>query len=168
MRGAKMLATAGVMANEVLVTCIQPLQPGDEKLRDLLRGPDGRQGPENPLAQILRGRRRPASSTTRSRSRFDENDAVLYFDDVKVPWERVFVFEDIEMCQTQFHATPAHVYQNYQLDDPPDGEAALPGRHRAPDRRDQRHDRLPAGAARLWVQLAAQSRWSTPWSPPWK
>ena len=24
-------------------------------------------------------------------SRFDENDAVLYFDDVKVPWERVFV-----------------------------------------------------------------------------
>ncbi len=24
-------------------------------------------------------------------SRFDENDAVLYFDDVKVPWDRVFV-----------------------------------------------------------------------------
>lgn len=30
-RGAKMLATAGIMANEVFVTCIQPLQPGDEK-----------------------------------------------------------------------------------------------------------------------------------------
>ena len=30
-RGAKMLATGGIMANEVLVTCIQPLQPGDEK-----------------------------------------------------------------------------------------------------------------------------------------
>ena len=30
-RGAKMLATGGIMANEVLVACIQPLQPGDEK-----------------------------------------------------------------------------------------------------------------------------------------
>jgi len=47
-------------------------------------------------------------------SRFDENDAVLYFDDVKVPWERLFIVENIEMCQKQFHATPAHVYQNYQ------------------------------------------------------
>jgi 4-hydroxyphenylacetate 3-monooxygenase len=47
-------------------------------------------------------------------SRFDENDAVLYFDDVRVPWERLFVAENIEMCQKQFHATPAHVYQNYQ------------------------------------------------------
>ena len=47
-------------------------------------------------------------------SRFDENDAVIYFDDVKVPWERVFVVENVEMCQKQFHATPAHVYQNYQ------------------------------------------------------
>ena len=27
---------------------------------------------------------------------------------------RVFVNQDIAMCQKQFHATPAHVYQNYQ------------------------------------------------------
>ncbi|MDB5632012.1 MAG: 4-hydroxyphenylacetate 3-monooxygenase, partial [Tardiphaga sp.] len=47
-------------------------------------------------------------------SRFDENDAVLYLDDVKVPWDRVFIVDDIAMCQKQFHATPAHVYQNYQ------------------------------------------------------
>ena len=47
-------------------------------------------------------------------TRFDENDAVLYFDDVKAPWERVFVNQDVAMCQKQFHATPAHVYQNYQ------------------------------------------------------
>jgi 4-hydroxyphenylacetate 3-monooxygenase len=47
-------------------------------------------------------------------SQFDENDAVLYFDDVKVPWERVFVNQDIEMTLQQFHGTPAHVLQNYQ------------------------------------------------------
>ena len=46
--------------------------------------------------------------------RLDENDAVLFFDDVKVPWERVFINQDIRMCADQFHATPAHVYQNYQ------------------------------------------------------
>ena len=33
---------------------------------------------------------------------------------MKVPWERVFVHRDIEMCRAQFHGTPAHVYQNYQ------------------------------------------------------
>ena len=47
-------------------------------------------------------------------SRYDENDAVLYFDEVKVPWERVFIAGDIAMCRNQFFATPAHVYQNYQ------------------------------------------------------
>ena len=47
-------------------------------------------------------------------SRFDENDALIYFDDVKVPWERLFVYRDTDMCRAQFHDTPAHSYQNYQ------------------------------------------------------
>ena len=47
-------------------------------------------------------------------SSFDENDAVLYFDEVKVPWERVFVHNDVQMAQAQWHAIPTHVYQNYQ------------------------------------------------------
>ncbi|HUI62293.1 MAG TPA: 4-hydroxyphenylacetate 3-hydroxylase C-terminal domain-containing protein, partial [Steroidobacteraceae bacterium] len=47
-------------------------------------------------------------------SRFDENDCVLYFDEVRVPWERVFVHNDIRMAQDQWHAIPTHVYQNYQ------------------------------------------------------
>lgn len=112
-RGAKMLATSGIMANEVFVTCIQPLQPGDEiyalsfaipmnakGLRILSRKSYEQHAVsvyDNPLA-----------------SRFDENDAVLYFDDVKVPWERVFVHKDLAMVQKQFQATPAHVMQNYQ------------------------------------------------------
>jgi 4-hydroxyphenylacetate 3-monooxygenase len=112
-RGAKMLATSSIMANEVFVTCIQPLQKGDEKyaisfalpmnakgLRTLSRKSfeaAAHSGFDNPLA-----------------SRFDENDAVLYFDDVKVPWERVFVNQSPEMTLKQFHATPAHVFQNYQ------------------------------------------------------
>ena len=51
---------------------------------------------------------------TRSPRSVDENDAVVYFDDVKMPWERVFVYRDTDMCRAQFHDTPSHVFQNYQ------------------------------------------------------
>jgi 4-hydroxyphenylacetate 3-monooxygenase len=112
-RGAKMLATGGIMANEVFVTCIQPLQPGDEKYAVSFAIPMNTRG-----LKILSRKSYEASATSvfdnPLASRFDENDAVLYFDDVKVPWDRVFIDQDIAMCQKQFHATPAHVYQNYQ------------------------------------------------------
>ena len=112
-RGAKMLATGGIMADEVFVTCIQPLQPGDEKYALSFAIPMHAKG----LRILSRKSYEEASPSVFDNplsSRFDENDAVLYFDDVKVPWDRVFVFQDVEMCQKQFHATPAHVYQNYQ------------------------------------------------------
>ena len=112
-RGAKMLATGGIMANEVFVTCIQPLAPGDEKYALSFAVPMNATG-----LKILSRKSYEASAASvfdnPLASRFDENDAVLYFEDVKVPWERLFVAESIEMCQRQFHATPAHVYQNYQ------------------------------------------------------
>ncbi|MDH3689264.1 MAG: 4-hydroxyphenylacetate 3-monooxygenase, partial [Gammaproteobacteria bacterium] len=47
-------------------------------------------------------------------SHFDENDALMYFDDVKVPWERVFVYRDTDMCRAQFQDTAGHLFQNYQ------------------------------------------------------
>jgi 4-hydroxyphenylacetate 3-monooxygenase len=111
--GAKMLATGGVMADEVFVTCIQPLQPGDDAYALSFAIPMNARG----LSILSRKSYEAAAPSVFDNplsSRFDENDAVLHFDDVKVPWERVFVFKNIEMCQKQFHATPAHVYQNYQ------------------------------------------------------
>ena len=112
-RGAKMLATGGIMANEVFVSCIQPLQPGDEKYALSFAIPMNAKG----LKILSRKSYEEAAPSTFDyplASRFDENDAVLYFDDVKVPWDRVFVDGSVEMCQKQFHATPAHIYQNYQ------------------------------------------------------
>src|SRR5262245_18045584 len=47
-------------------------------------------------------------------SRYDENDAVVYFDDVRIQWERVFVFKNLKMASAQWHDTRAHVFQNYQ------------------------------------------------------
>jgi 4-hydroxyphenylacetate 3-monooxygenase len=112
-RGAKMLATGGIMANEVLVTCIQPLRPGEERYAVSFAVPMNAKG-----LKILSRRSYEENAASifdnPLASRFDENDAILYFDDVKVEWPRVFVNQDIAMCQKQFHATPAHVYQNYQ------------------------------------------------------
>ena len=112
-RGAKMLATGAVFANEVFVTCIQPLAKGDEKYAVSFAIPLNTPGLKI-LSRKSYEQASPSVFDNPLASRFDENDAVIYFDDVHVPWERVFVFEDIEMCQKQFHATPAHVYQNYQ------------------------------------------------------
>ncbi|WP_127088769.1 4-hydroxyphenylacetate 3-hydroxylase family protein [Aquabacter cavernae] len=112
-RGAKMLATGGIMANEVFVTCIQPLQKGDEPYAISFAIPMNAKG----LKIMSRKSYEAASPSVFDNpmaSRFDENDAVLYFDDVKVPWDRVFVADSIEMTAKQFHGTPAHVYQNYQ------------------------------------------------------
>jgi 4-hydroxyphenylacetate 3-monooxygenase len=112
-RGAKMLATSGIMANEVFVTCIQPLVPGDEKLAVSFAIPMNANG-----LRVLSRKSYEDSALSQFdnplSSRFDENDAVLWFDDVKVPWDRVFVNQNIEMTLKQFHGTPAHVYQNYQ------------------------------------------------------
>ena len=102
------------MANEVLVANLQPLQARRGRPRLFLRAADERQGPARAVAQVLRGRTRPRVFDNPLSSRFDENDALLYFDDVKVPWERVFVHRDTDMCRAQFHDTPGHAYQNYQ------------------------------------------------------
>lgn len=112
-RGAKMLATGGVMANEVLVSCIQPLQAGDEKYALSFTLPMNAKGLKI-LSRKSYEQHAPNVFDNPLAHRFDENDAVLYFDDVKVPWERVFVNQSTDMCMQQFHATPAHVYQNYQ------------------------------------------------------
>jgi 4-hydroxyphenylacetate 3-monooxygenase len=112
-RGGKMLGTSCIMANEVFVTCVAPLTPSDVRYALSFAVPLNAPG-----LKVLS--RRSYEETASSvfdyplSSRFDENDAVLYFDDVRVPWERVFVYDSPEMCQKQFHATPAHVYQNYQ------------------------------------------------------
>ena len=112
-KGAKMLGTSAIMANEVFVTTIQPLKPGEEPYALSFAIPVNTKG-----LKILSRKSYELSAGSifdnPLSSRFDENDAVLYFDEVRVPWERVFIAGDAAMCQAQFHATPAHVYQNYQ------------------------------------------------------
>jgi 4-hydroxyphenylacetate 3-monooxygenase len=112
-RGAKMLGTSAIMANEVLVANLQPLKSGEDDLAFSCALPMGSKG----LRVLSRKSYEAAAVSVFDNpisSRFDENDALIYFDDVKVPWERVFVLRDPDMCRAQFHDTPGHAYQNYQ------------------------------------------------------
>ena len=112
-RGAKLLGTSSIMANEVLVANLQPLKPGEEDLAFSCALPMNIKG-----LRVLSRKSYEAAATSvfdnPLSSRFDENDALIYFEDVKVPWPRVFVHRDTDMCRAQFHDTPAHAYQNYQ------------------------------------------------------
>ncbi|MDE1853529.1 MAG: 4-hydroxyphenylacetate 3-monooxygenase, oxygenase component [Thaumarchaeota archaeon] len=47
-------------------------------------------------------------------SRFDEQDAVVVFDDVLVPWDRVFILEDPEKANRVSEATGAVVFMAHQ------------------------------------------------------
>ncbi len=112
-RGAKMLATSGIMANELLVSGFQALQAGDEAYAFTAAVPVAAKG----LTLISRRsyeQNAPSTFDYPLSSRFDENDAVVYFDDVKIPWDRVFVCRDLKMAQGQWHDTRAHVFHNYQ------------------------------------------------------
>jgi 4-hydroxyphenylacetate 3-monooxygenase len=112
-RGAKMLGTGSIMANEVFVANLQPLKPGEEALAFSCALPMNTAG-----LRVLSRKSYEAHAVSiydnPLSARFDENDALLYFDDVRVPWERVFVHRDTDMCRAQFHDTPAHIFQNYQ------------------------------------------------------
>src|SRR3954469_9060927 len=112
-RGAKLLGTSSIMANEVFIANMQPLKPGEEDLAFSCAVPMNIKG-----LRVLSRKSYEAHAVSvfdnPLSSRFDENDALLCFEDVKVPWERVFVHRDTDMCRAQFHDTPAHSYQNYQ------------------------------------------------------
>jgi len=112
-KGAKMLGTSAIFANEILVASLRPLREGDARYAFTAAIPIGTKG-----LKLLSRKSYEGAAGSRFdyplSSIFDENDAIVYFDEVKVPWERVFVYRDPSMSLAQFHSTPAHCYQNYQ------------------------------------------------------
>ena len=48
-------------------------------------------------------------------SRFEEMDAVVVFDNVFVPWERIFLYGEPELCNQAFGATNAVVHMMHQV-----------------------------------------------------
>ena len=114
-RGARMLATIGPFADELLVFPSTVLRgtPEDKPysfafavpvdapgLRFIAREPFdyGRSHFDHPLG-----------------SRFDESDAVVIFDDVHVPYERCFTLGDPELCNGFYTATDALQHMTHQV-----------------------------------------------------
>ena len=48
-------------------------------------------------------------------SRFEEMDAIAFFDNVLVPWERVFLFGDVDLCNNMSMATGQYVHSGHQV-----------------------------------------------------
>jgi len=112
-KGAKMLGTGTVMSNEVLVASLLPLKEGEENYAVTFAVPMNAKG----LKQICRRSYEESATSVFDNplsSRYDENDAILYFDEVKVPWERIFALRDPQVCRGLFHTAPGHAMQNYQ------------------------------------------------------
>ena len=111
--GMKMLATGAVFSNEIWIGNLIPLAPTQlpesitcavpvnaKGLTLWSRKPFERDAQiefENPLAH-----------------RFDETDSMVMCEEVKVPWERVFVHNDAVLAREIYIKTPAHCYGNHQ------------------------------------------------------
>ncbi|MFL0713679.1 MAG: 4-hydroxyphenylacetate 3-hydroxylase family protein [Microcella pacifica] len=112
-RGSQMLATGAAIADEVFVTCIKPLAPDDVDFAISFAIPVASEG----LKLYCRRPYAPAATSEYDyplTSRYDEPDALLVFDDVLVPWDRVFINRNIDTVRRQFFETGAHALGNWQ------------------------------------------------------
>ncbi|SEC73750.1 pyrrole-2-carboxylate monooxygenase subunit [Rhodococcus koreensis] len=112
-RGSQMLATGGAIADEIFVSCIKPLGPDDKDFAVGFVVPANAPG----LKQYVRRPYIPAATSSFDyplTCRYDEPDSLLVFDDVLVPWDRVFVDRDTTGVRRQFFETGAHVLGNWQ------------------------------------------------------
>ena len=48
-------------------------------------------------------------------SRFEEMDAIVFFDNVLVPWERVFLLSDVDRCNNMSMSTNQYVHSGHQV-----------------------------------------------------
>lgn len=111
--GMKMLATGAVFANEIWIGNLLPMAPDQAKQAITCMVPCNAPG-------LKLWSRKPLERQTTSdfenplAHRFDETDSVLICDQVKVPWENVFVLDDTELARGIYIQTAAHAYGNHQ------------------------------------------------------
>src|SRR5438876_7694937 len=111
--GAQQLATGGALSDWLQLSCIHPLQPGDENYANNVAVPINAPGlklyPRRPFAL-----RADNAFDYPLSSRFDETDNYVVFDNVFVPWEHVFIHRNIEISRDQWWKTTAHTLGNHQ------------------------------------------------------
>jgi len=111
--GAQQLATAGVFADYLHLSCIHPLRPGDEAYANGVVIPISTPGLKLYSRRTFASERMSAFDYPLT-TRFDETDCLCVFDNVFVPWESVYIYRNLQICWDQWWKTPAHLYGNYQ------------------------------------------------------
>ncbi len=113
-RGARMLATLPI-SDEILIFPSTVLQRGDDMMPYAMAFAVPNDTPglifqcREPLDLCKPHRDHPLGS------RFDEMDAMVYFDDVLVPWERVFLMNDVELANGAYGNTGAVLHMAHQV-----------------------------------------------------
>jgi len=113
LNGMKMLGTSAIFSNETWVGNLLPLAPNQEKESITCAVPLNEEG-------ISIWSRKPLEKYAVTEFdnplswRFDESDAMVVFEDVKVPWENVFVHDDPEMSRGIYVKSPSHSMGNHQ------------------------------------------------------
>ncbi len=111
--GMKMLATAAVFADEIWIGNLLPLAP------ELVKQAVTCAVPCNAKGLTLWSRKTFARNAENEFDsplawRFDETDSMVLCDNVKVPWERIFVMDDAVLSREIYIRTPSHCYGNHQ------------------------------------------------------
>lgn len=113
-RGARMLATLPI-SDEILIFPSTVLKGGDD-LKPYALGfslPNNTPGLKFQCREPLDLGRSQADHPLGSR--FDELDAMVIFDDVLVPWERVFLINDVDMANQAYGQTGAVLHMAHQV-----------------------------------------------------
>jgi len=92
------------MADELIIYSLPGLRPGDERHAGGVRGPDRDPGAAVDLARALRRRTRNRFDHPLS-AHFEEADSLVVFDDVLVPWDRVFLHGSVELANKLYVET---------------------------------------------------------------
>jgi 4-hydroxyphenylacetate 3-monooxygenase len=114
-RGARQLATLPV-ADEVLVfpSTVLKEEEGADKYAVAFAIPTNAPGLHFVCRESLAGKTDSAFDYPVS-SRFEEQDALAVFDDVLVPWDRVFVLNSVPLCNNAYTATGALNHMAHQV-----------------------------------------------------
>jgi 4-hydroxyphenylacetate 3-monooxygenase len=118
-KGARMLATLAPLSEELLVfpSTVLKAEPAAEPFALAFAIPCNAKG----LKFICRDSFIPQPDAGRSHfdaplaSRFEEMDCVVIFEDVLVPWERVFLCGDVARCNALYGETNAVVHMMHQV-----------------------------------------------------
>jgi anthranilate 3-monooxygenase (FAD)/4-hydroxyphenylacetate 3-monooxygenase len=112
-RGARMLATLAPVADEVLIYNLPGMKQGDVAHALAFAVPVDAPG----LRLICREPYDTGDSAAFDHplsSRFEESDALVVFNDVLVPWERVFVYQDVELANAMYGDTNLRQHTAHQ------------------------------------------------------